>query len=260
MSSMTRGPLSAGVYWRRRLAVLGVAVLLVVGLARVLGAGSDGSSGDDGKASLADAPASSATSPAGNTSDIPSTPRTPTTPAAPTTTAPAVPTGPCEDSDVAVTPEVGEAIGGPQHGVTIQLQVRSISEEACTWKVSPSTLSLKITSGSDDIWSSRECPRVIPQQRVTVRRAESTTLGVVWNSRRSDEECSRLTEWAAPGWYHVSAAALGGEPSEVQFELTAPPPVVITQTVEPKPNKGKNKNKPSGEPSGSPSGESSQEG
>ena len=76
MSSLTRGPLSAGVYWRRRLAVLGVAVLLVVGIARLLGAGSDGSSGDDGTARLADASPSSGSPTAGIT-DSPSTSTTP---------------------------------------------------------------------------------------------------------------------------------------------------------------------------------------
>ena len=28
--------------------------------------------------------------------------------------------------------------------------------------------------------------------------------------------------WALPGWYHVAAAALAGEPSDLQFELDAP--------------------------------------
>lgn len=253
MSSMTRGPLSAGVYWRRRLAVLSVAVLLVVGIARILGGGSDGSSDDDGRASLADAPVSSGT-PSATPSAGPTAPATSTgkpgkkgkpgevtsSPVAPTSTAPvlAVPDGPCVDSDVAVTPEVTEAIGGPDHGVVISLEVRSVTDEACTWKVSASSLAVKITSGNDDIWSSRECPRAIAAQQLTVRRAVSATVTLTWNARRSDEDCSRLTEWALPGWYHVSAAAIGGEPSEVQFELLAPQPGVVTETVDPQQGKG----------------------
>lgn len=240
---LTRGPLPAQVYWRRRLAVLGVAVLLVVGVARLLGSGSDGSSASD-RAELADAPAAAASSATSDpTTSPPPTPSASPTPAAPTSTAPvpAVPDGPCVDSDVAVTPEVTEAVAGPRHGVTIALQVRTITDEACTWTVSARTLTMKITSGKDDIWSSRECPRVLPKQRVTLRRAESTTLNVTWNARRSDEECSKLTAWAMPGFYHVSAAALAGEPSEVQFELLAPQPAVVTKTVEPRQEKGAKK-------------------
>lgn len=260
---MTRGPLPARVYWRRRLAVLGVALLLVLGVARLLGAGSDGSSGGD-TASLADAPASTTTSPAGRPSPV--GPSAPTTTPTPTEPVLAEPDGPCADGDIAVTPEVTTAIAGPRHGATIDLQLRTISAEACTWKVNPRSLTLKITSGKDDIWSSRECPRVLPRQEVTVRRAVSTTLSVAWNAKRSDEDCSKVTDWALPGWYHVSAAALAGEPSEVQFELLAPQPAVVTQTAEPKQDKGKKgkktrKNKrddttPTEEPapSGAPSG------
>ena len=44
---MTRGRLPARVYWVRRLMVLGIATLLVVGIARLLGGSSDGASSDD---------------------------------------------------------------------------------------------------------------------------------------------------------------------------------------------------------------------
>jgi hypothetical protein len=262
MSSLTRGPLSAGVYWRRRLAVLGVAVLLVVGIARLLGAGSDGSSGDDGTARLADASPSSGSPTAGIT-DSPSTsttkkPRKSDKPSAPaTTTAPplAVPDGPCVDRDIAVTPDVTQAVAGPTGGVVIELQVRTISDEACTWKVSPTSLTMKITSGSDDIWSSRECPRVLPKQTVTVRKAATTTLTVEWNARRSDEDCSRQTAWALPGGYHVTVAALAGEPADAYFDLVRPAPIYVTETPDPKPSDDGADNKPHNKPgSGQPSG------
>ena len=55
----------------------------------------------------------------------------------------------------------------------------------------------------------------------------------MWNSRRSDEECSDRTAWALPGFYHVRAAALGGEPTDVQFELLAPTPATVTATADP---------------------------
>ena len=37
-----------------------------------------------------------------------------------------------------------------------------------------------------------------------------------------DDDCARITEWAMPGYYHATAAAPGGEPSDVQFEPTPP--------------------------------------
>ena len=89
-----------------------------------------------------------------------------------------------------------------------------------------------------------------------VRKAVSTTVDVSWNSRRSDDTCSRLTEWAMPGYYHVVAAALAGEPADVQFQLDAPTSQQITRS--PSPNAHANAhanghgNKPSDKPSGRP--------
>ena len=60
----------------------------------------------------------------------------------------------------------------------------------------------------------------------------------MWNARRSDEECSDRTAWALPGFYHVRAGVLGGEPTDVQFELVAPAPATVTQTADPQ-NGGK---------------------
>src|SRR3954451_8068260 len=103
MAGMTRGRLPARVYWVRRLMVLGVAVLLVVGIARLLGGSSDGSSGTDRAATVADTADATAT---------PSTNGPVTSPkqhrhvsAAPVTRV-AMPSGPCAPDDIAMTPSV----------------------------------------------------------------------------------------------------------------------------------------------------------
>ena len=133
----------------------------------------------------------------------------------------AEPDGPCSDRDITVSPEVKDAVAG--RDVTIRLHLRTLESEACTWKVSPRTLTLKITSGHDDIWSTRQCPRAVPTQEVVVRRDTSTSLDVTWHdAKRSDDSCSPRTEWALPGYYHVEVAALAGEPADEQFELKAP--------------------------------------
>ena len=79
-----------------------------------------------------------------------------------------------------------------------------------------------------------------------MRQAVDAPLGLIWNARRSDEDCSDLTDWAGLGYYHVEAAALGGEPTSIQFELVRPASSVITKTITPKPEPtttGKKKNK-----------------
>ncbi|MCW2767022.1 MAG: hypothetical protein JWO11_2981 [Nocardioides sp.] len=246
MTSLTRGPLSAGVYWRRRLLVLSLAVFLVICFARVLGGGSDGSSDQGQVAQVAADPTHSAPGATGSSWG-------PSAPASAKTGKPgkghsssqapvlAEPDGPCADGDIAVTPDVKQAVAG--RDVFIVLKLRTLASEACTWRVSPQHLTLKITSGNDDIWSSRQCPRAVPTQDVVVRRDVTTSVGITWNSRRSDQQCTRLTEWALPGFYHVAAAALAGEPSDLQFKLTTPDAPVITDPAPPPGNGGKNNGK-----------------
>ena len=265
MPAMTRGPLPPRVYWVRRTMVLGTALLLVVGIARLLGGGSDASSDGD----VATQVAAEQTPSESLTSSAPVTPSQSThkpgkhNPSGQQSSqAPplAPPEGTCAGEDIAVTPKVANAVGG--RDVMVVLQLRTLTSAACTWRVSPQSLTVSITSGDDDIWSTRECPKAIPIRDVVVRKDVTTNVGVVWRqAKRSDETCSLRTEWASPGWYHVTAAALGGEPSDLQFQLTTPIAGTITKTASPSnspsgrpvtPSSSPSK-QPSGRPSGQPS-------
>jgi hypothetical protein len=236
MTSLTRGPLAPGVYWRRRLAVLGIVLLLVLGLSRMLGGG--GGDPDPKAATVA-----ARTTPSASVTPSPTTGPTPgattgattgatpapgtTSTAAPTPTVVAtptlpVPTGRCSDDDVVVTPSVTAAQA--TRTVLIRLTLRTMVTTACTWRAGASSLQVKVTSGSDRIWSTIDCPKAIATKDVVVRRDTDAVVNVAWSSRRSDEDCSAHTQWAMPGYYHVSVAALGGEPQDAQFALRKPRP------------------------------------
>lgn len=236
-----RGPLPARVYWVRRLLVVGVALALVLGIRGLLG-----SSPDDAGVPTARQVGSSTQVESGPTATAdaePATPKPARTKRKPKKTALPEPNGVCLDTDVTVTPRIeGAAAGG---GVEIALDLTSSLSVACTWQVSPRSVVVRLSSGDDRIWSSQDCARAIPTEDVVVRRDTPATVAMTWNGRRSDDECSRNTAWALPGYYHVAAAAYGAAPTEVQFQLRAPQPPVITKTAKPKP-----KNTPSSKPSG----------
>ena len=244
-----RGPLPARVYWTRRIVVLAVPLLLVVVLARVLGGASDGKEAASGTATQAGAKVEASTVPtAGPTADTSAAEKgkkgkrkrtEETTPPEPVL---AEPTGPCADSDIVATPLIISAPGGSDIPITINLRTKFA--EACTWQASPTTMTVTITSGDDYIWSTRECPVGIPPQDVVIRQAVDTPVVVTWSAKRSDDTCSNRTAYAMPGFYHVEAAALGGDGTDVQFELVPPQPGVITKTAEPEPQGkgGKKKN------------------
>ncbi len=246
MTAMTRGPLPARVYWTRRLLALGVAVGLVLGLVQLVSLARGGSSGQPDRAaqvaaesSASEAPGSDVTEPADDRpAEGTKKKRTREEDRGPVL---APPEGPCTDRDIAVTPTAEETVAGSP--VTFVLELRTILTPACTWEVSPESVTVKITSGDDDIWFSTQCPRAIPSEDVVIRNNVSTEVEVTWSSRRSDEDCSRLSAFAMPGWYYIEAAALAGEPSDLQFQLTAPDPEVVTETVDPEPKQGEGKKK-----------------
>jgi hypothetical protein len=133
---------------------------------------------------------------------------------------------------VVATPSVkGTASAGRPVLFTLSLTTRT--SEACTWDVSASSVALKITSGPDRIWSTQDCRGAVPRQSVVVRKAQPATVAIGWNGQRSDADCTRSTDWAQPGWYHVTAAAYGGDPVDEQFHLG--PAVRATVTVTPTP-------------------------
>jgi hypothetical protein len=215
------------VYWTRRLLVLVVALGLVFGIAHLLGSG--GGSGTS-------APAARRVGAVAST-----TPTTPTAPthtataraaASPSATPLASPSGPCASSDIVATPSVrGTAYAGKP--VVFAMKLTTKVSPACNWDVTAESLAVRITSGSDRVWSTQDCVGAVPRQSVVVRKDQPVSVTVVWNGQRSDAECTRTTPWAEPGYYHVVAAAFGADPTDVQFPLLPPPRPTITATPTP---------------------------
>ncbi|MGH3350795.1 MAG: hypothetical protein ACRDPS_09040 [Nocardioides sp.] len=221
-ATRTGGRLPASVYWRRRLAVLAIVLLLIVGISRFFLNGSDDP--DDTASPVADEPTATVTvtptpdakpsKKAGNA--------TGTKPAKPKSSAPPDPTGECSPSDVVVEPAVTN--GYAEDNVTIPLQVRTVKAEACTWKVSADALQVRISQkGGDLVWSTVVCPKAVPTKDIVLRRDTVTTLPLTWSGRRVvANECTGHGPWMKPNFFVIVASALGGEPSSATFGLYKP--------------------------------------
>jgi hypothetical protein len=244
MGGLTRGRLPARVYWVRRIIVLAIATLLVVGIAKLLGGSSDGS-GPDMAAHVADTapPARGTTSSDPATSPAAGAPSTVRrhhhAKAGASTTPLALPSGPCAASDVVITPSVPKPVAG--RDISLVLDISTATTPACTWTLSPRTMALKITSGSDLIWTTAECGHAIPKEDLVLRQSTPTRVTLKWDARRSEPGCPVRTEWALPGTYHLHVAALAGQPQDVAFLLTAPTPAQVTKTAHPHQNHHKTK-------------------
>jgi hypothetical protein len=218
--------------------VLVTALALVFAIGRLLvGSGPDPSS--DRATVTAATPSPTATPSRGLAGPVPIQPAATTGPARPSATGTpvvlAVPSGPCALDEITVTPAAPKAVAGGK--VELVLELTGI-KPACTFSVSSRTVVAKVTSGKDRIWSSQDCPRSIRSTTAVVRSGEPATITVSWSGRRSDDECSRSTAWALPGYYHLVASVIGSEPSDTQFRLTSPPRPVVTKTAHPKKKKG----------------------
>jgi hypothetical protein len=286
MSAVTRplGPLPPRVYWTRRLLLVAVLFALVFGLARLLGGGGGGGPSAQPVAAESSAPTSSTTTPVsspaaiGTAATVSSSP-SPTSTVSPTgkgagknakSTALPEPTGTCSVSDIVVTPSIKDQAhaGKP---VTFAMQLSTKSTPACTFDVAPDSLVVKITSGSDRIWSTQDCPKAVPTKSVVLRKGTPTTVDVTWSAMRSDSDCSKTTQWAQAGYYHALAAVFGAEPVDEQFELMKPVRPTITAKPSPtgkakdgsdktstkkstkQPSSKPSTSKPAGKPSSKPS-------
>jgi hypothetical protein len=213
--------------------VLVTALALVFAIAQLLGGSGSGKASDTATVTAA-SPSAASRGPAGplpikaSATGKPGK-QTPTATGTPVVLA--EPTGPCAVDEITVTPTVPTAVAG--RNVNLVLKLTGI-RPACTFAVTSHTIVAKVTSGRDRIWSTQDCPRAITSQTIVVRSASPANVVVRWSGRRSDDECTRSTSWALPGYYHVIAAAIGSEPGETQFRLGTPPRPVVTKTAHPK--------------------------
>jgi hypothetical protein len=210
-----RGPLPPGVYWRRRLALIAVVLLVfVVGVYSC-------SRGDE-------APAAK---PVGATTSVSPTPTaaatvrpttTPTTSASPT---PAKsrkpdPSAPCPDKSLTVeaTADARRYAKGTRPVLT--LSVTNTGRFACTRDLGQRARELRLTSGRDRVWSSDDCSPGGAADRVVLKAGEKRSFSVTWSRRRSKPECPAGQKIAAPGTYRLAGRLGDIEVPGTAFILT----------------------------------------
>lgn len=131
------------------------------------------------------------------------------------------PTGSCDPSQVRMSIDVSDSVEGRSNTATFVLRLPRTAS-ACTLAVTPNTTVVRVTSGSDVVWSSGDCPDALLAKEVAVRSDPATVYQFQWNGRRSTDECEVPGQVAPPGGYWVEAALIGGEPQKAYFDVTEP--------------------------------------
>jgi hypothetical protein len=211
-SSSVRKP-SPAVYRRRRL-VAGGALLLVIALvvggfalaAAFKGGSQQASSTQPSSADPAASPAPSATP-----SATPSAPPSPTAAATPT----------CNQNLVTVTASTDKAAYGPGENPMLTLKATNGGTVPCEINMGTSQMEFLVTSGSDRIFSSKDCQASSEDLDKVLAPGASETANFPWGRNRSADGCKAVA--AAPGGggaYYIFTAKLGSRASpKAVFQL-----------------------------------------
>ena len=193
MGSLLRpvGPEEPRVYWVRRGLVLLVAALLAFGVFWLAWP-------RESPVSAAPAGQGSSVTPPASTSPSPSAAPSPTKPAGPVA---------CDPAAMRLT------VAGFQRVKVSTKQAFTLSvinggTEACDLTISPKTYSLTVRSGDDRIWSTADCAKWLPEEKVTLKPETAHEFTVEWPLRRSKSGCKIVKGKLKAGTYVATAVLL----------------------------------------------------
>lgn len=199
MSSVLRpvGDKPPNIYWRRRVVVIVVLVvflaLLIWGIRAVLGV----MAGDE-QAAVTPSPSPSASTLA--------TASGTQSPSGSGTQSASGSAGECGDDalKVSATSSSREVAAGA--AIKVGMLIENVSDSACSFDAGSANLSLKVTSGNDQIWSSDDCQGAGENAPTVVQPGGQLTSEVAWNGVRSAEGCPTGLAKLKAGTYQLRAS------------------------------------------------------
>lgn len=206
------GPQPPNVYWRRRViaavVLLLVLALLIWAVTALIGA----FSGDDEPAAQAPAPSDSGTaSPTSSPGESPSADG-----------------AQCTARDVQVVATADSRTHKVGDTAQIGMTITNTSDETCTIDVGSAALTILVTSGSDQIWSSDDCEVDSRSNIVDLEGGKSMESAVPWKTERSGAGCESGLSPIRPGTYQVVSKA--GDLTSDPLTVTVQPAATQTAT------------------------------
>jgi hypothetical protein len=132
---------------------------------------------------------------------------------APTSTPSATPT--CDQNLVTVSAATDKAVYGPEENPMLTLKVSNGGKLPCQVNIGTSQMEFLITSGSDRIFSSRDCQASSEDLVKTIEPGKSETANFPWPRNRSVEGCREVsTKPGGGGAYYIFTAKLGAKTSQ----------------------------------------------
>lgn len=187
------GPLSAGTYWRRRISIIVIVVVIIV-LAVVIWNAASGHGSSEATHASNGSP--SASIPAG--------------------------VADCTKGSLSATLTATQTTFPSTAQPSFQAKVTNIGKTKCTFDTSQTGWTLAITSGSDKVFSSADCPpSSTTPQLFLLLPGQSKVFAATWNRTRSDsEQCSKTLPTPGVGTYRATLTAAGATSQPAVFMLS----------------------------------------
>lgn len=225
------GPEPTPTYWARRVAVLGAAILvLAVVVALIANSTSSGSPQSAGPPPAATSPSPTAP-PVETPAPTVTPPATATAERNPRATASSTPeptakaTATRKPGPVACpADELRPTLTGKQRlkvkrGNAFRLSLINGSGVTCIAEVTSKNFELKIYSGTDRIWSTRDCSTAVRTVKKKLAGEQALEWTLAWNGRRSRDNCQNRSEIPLPGTYFATAQLDGAKPVQLRMIL-----------------------------------------
>ena len=178
------------VYWRRRILVFVIAVLLVVGGIKIF-TGGKSTAKPVASASPTASPTVSAVKPSATA---------PTPQASIGSSA----KGTCDDSDIRLSVVMTRHVAPVGQGLTMDMVAKNISDSTCTRDLGSGANEVTITSGPALVWSTDHCNTSTASDIRSLKPGEMWKVNLIWDGHISGTGCQILGE-AQHGAYWAHA-------------------------------------------------------
>lgn len=108
----------------------------------------------------------------------------------------------------------------PKQPNTFRMSLINGSRQTCLASVTRDKFELKIYSGSDRIWSTKDCATAVKAVTRKLGPEQAVEWSLSWNGRRSRAGCQSRPEIPRPGTYYATAQFTGAEPVQLRMILT----------------------------------------
>ncbi|MEU4830267.1 hypothetical protein [Streptosporangium sp. NPDC023615] len=125
----------------------------------------------------------------------------------------------CTDRQLVLSMEGQGTVYPPGIRPRFILTLVNVGKVMCTTEVGPRSLEVRITSGPDRVWSSSDCISGETDRVDRLERGVPYVRELVWDRRRSGDDCAAERVAARPGTYVAVAHAPGLRSRKAVFHL-----------------------------------------